>query len=507
MSEGYISSDSQALINAAITAERAHLSSLSWHDTVEDMILPGPATSFPSSEVGCPPSAGPVAPVDCYLGPDKPFNPRCRPIKTGPPPKAISVNNAFLTERIDSLQKLALVGKWHFPLMKDSETRQWLSDQWSPILGYTPIISLMMKDWYSFHFLKEKDLEVILGKPWVKGRSFLYLSRWYMGFDPLKNTPSNSLIWAKLPNLPLELWSSETLSEIGNSIGKFIYVDPWCRGERDKRIAWILIDKPFKGTYPEYIDILWEGLQIRQRIDFWGIPFRCSRCHHTGHLIKDCKFRPRRKHLLSPSAKKSPRGSASFFMSGDNPDRSPSSPVSKEPKADVSHPQAVIFSSPIPLPTEDFPVPSPPDMSLPNIKVGSRYIMLSSSPSTPSSPRSPPPNASVKGKEPASVPSPGIPPSRSTLNALDSDVVLFIQRNPLAFEPLTIHKPPGSSISPNSACNITVRKKKKGDSRHFRGRTIASDLGITNLSLVEVPISESDAPQPLRASKAGQPSR
>ena len=176
--------------------------------------------------------------------------------------------------------------------MTDGEMRAWLADKWIPSIGYVPIISRLMKDWYSFHFQNSADLEFIFQRPWVAGRSFLALSKWYLGFDPLKNTLSNCMIWAKLPNLPLELWTIETLTEIGNSIGKFIYADPWCRGEKDKRIAWVLIEKPYKGAYPDHMIIEWEGGTISQRLDYWGIPFRCSQCHRIGHLIKDCQYRP-----------------------------------------------------------------------------------------------------------------------------------------------------------------------------------------------------------------------
>jgi len=112
-----------------------------------------------------------------------------------------------------------------------------------------------MKEWYCFHFLSASDLNTIQKRPWVHRRSFLALYRWYIGYNPLKNTPSNSLIWVKLPSLPLELWSKETLTEIGNTIGRFVYVDPRCLGEKDKRIAWILMEKTFRGGFPDHIEI------------------------------------------------------------------------------------------------------------------------------------------------------------------------------------------------------------------------------------------------------------
>jgi len=131
-------------------------------------------------------------------------------------------------------------------------------------------------------FLSTGDVEAIQTCHWVHRRSFLALHKWYIRYNP-----SNNLIWVKLPNLPLEMWSKETLTQIGNSIGRFVYVDPWCLGEKDKCIAWILIEKAYRGGFPDHIEIAWSDLKIKQRLDFWGIPFRCSTCHSTRHLIKN----------------------------------------------------------------------------------------------------------------------------------------------------------------------------------------------------------------------------
>jgi len=220
------------------------------------------------------------------------YNKNQNPVKTTPLPATIKLDNIHLTEHIESLQELALVGRWHFSEMDDARMRKWLGVQWKPLIGYIPIVSNLMKEWYCFHFLSSSDIDTIQKRPWAHRRSFLALYRWYIGYNPLKNTPSNNLIWVKLPGLPLELWSKETLIEIGNAIGRFVYVDPRCLGEKDKRIAWILIEKAYRGGFPDHIEIAWRDLKINQRLDFWGIPFRCLACHRTGHLIKHCPRRP-----------------------------------------------------------------------------------------------------------------------------------------------------------------------------------------------------------------------
>jgi len=91
----------------------------------------------------------------------------------------------------------------------------------------------------------------------VYEKIFLVLHKWYIGYNPRKNTPSNNLIWVKLLVLPIELWTRETLSDIGNAIGKFVYVDPKCLGAKYKRVVWILIEKEYRGGFPDHIELLW----------------------------------------------------------------------------------------------------------------------------------------------------------------------------------------------------------------------------------------------------------
>jgi len=43
--------------------------------------------------------------------------------------------------------------------------------------------------------------------------------------------------------------------DIGNTIGKFIYVNPQCLGAQDKRVTWILIMKEYRGWFPDHIEL------------------------------------------------------------------------------------------------------------------------------------------------------------------------------------------------------------------------------------------------------------
>lgn len=313
-----------------------------------------------------------------------------------------------------------------------------------------------------------------------------------------------------------------------------MYVDPWCRGEKDKQITWILIENPYKGGYPDHLEIAWGSSNIHQRLDFWGIPFRCFGCHKTGHLIKNCShrfsrrikestFNRDRKSESEPSRESldvqvsSLQREQKLHATNKNHDLLPQPDLCCSFQDLLGRADAI--SSPpiiahIPEPHEDIPVPSPPDMNQRDFVIGSLPIQISSS--SPSLVKAH--SADLKGKKP--IQSQGNDPclmpslddtlSESPINNPDSDIDFLLKRSSLDLEPLTIHKPissPIHTISPNSAKNITVRKKSKGGSHHFRGRSVVTSHGVRNLSLVEVPVLDSSEFQPLRACMVGDSSK
>lgn len=60
-------------------------------------------------------------------------------VKTTPPPAALKFDSVHLSDQIDSLQDLALVGRWHFIEMDDFAMRKWLEAQWKSLIGYFPL--------------------------------------------------------------------------------------------------------------------------------------------------------------------------------------------------------------------------------------------------------------------------------------------------------------------------------------------------------------------------------
>lgn len=118
--------------------------------------------------------------------------------------KEVVLEHDDLWGRVISLQKRALIGRWMFADGHVSDMLEWAKNVWTPIVGYAPEVSLLLNDWYSIHFKNENDVALIFNKTWVRGKSFLQLLPWYLGFNPIMEAPKNRSMWVKLPGLPLE---------------------------------------------------------------------------------------------------------------------------------------------------------------------------------------------------------------------------------------------------------------------------------------------------------------
>ena len=72
---------------------------------------------------------------------------------------------------------------------------------------------------------------------WVRGRSYLQLVPWYLGFNPVMEAPRSRIVWVKIPGLPLEFWTLKALKQIGDSIGTTKYIDPSIIGVAENCLA------------------------------------------------------------------------------------------------------------------------------------------------------------------------------------------------------------------------------------------------------------------------------
>jgi hypothetical protein len=78
--------------------------------------------------------------------------------------------------------------------------------------------------------------------------------------------------------LPLHLWNAKALEAIGNTLGRFISIDKEAITAPVKKVAKVLVELDIHKGLLESIDIEWRGHHTHQKLNYLGIPFRCTLC-------------------------------------------------------------------------------------------------------------------------------------------------------------------------------------------------------------------------------------
>lgn len=75
-------------------------------------------------------------------------------------------------------------------------------------------------------FCAKEDLELVLEKgPWFISDFFLSLRPWEHFFKPSMANVTSIAVWVRLNELPIELYKTEVLKQIGESLGKVLRID------------------------------------------------------------------------------------------------------------------------------------------------------------------------------------------------------------------------------------------------------------------------------------------
>jgi hypothetical protein len=100
--------------------------------------------------------------------------------------------------------------------------KEWVNKTWSE--GHE--LFFCSKGFFIVNFSTEAECKHILEQgPWFWGRSGLSMQRWFPEFNPLTMTAMTTLVWVRLPNIPLHFYSASFLPTLGNALGRFIKID------------------------------------------------------------------------------------------------------------------------------------------------------------------------------------------------------------------------------------------------------------------------------------------
>ena len=165
-----------------------------------------------------------------------------------------------------------------------------LSQMWRPLarmdcvdLGY---------GFFLVRFFSKEDLDSVLMKgPWFLGDHFLSLRPWEPFFKPSTANVALIAIWIQLYELPIELYETEVLKEIMESVGKVLRIDSHtameARGKYARACIQIDVNKPLVNT-------ICIG-RFKQAVTYEGNHSLCFSCGRLGHKVEGCPYTIRKE--------------------------------------------------------------------------------------------------------------------------------------------------------------------------------------------------------------------
>ena len=125
---------------------------------------------------------------------------------------------------------------------------------------------------------------------WFIGDFFLSLKPWESFFKPSTASVSSITVWVKLHELPIELYETDALKQIGESLGRVLRIDANTAMEARGKYARLCIQIDVNKSL---IDTILIG-RFEQPVTYKGIHKLCFTCGRVGHKVKACPYMIRR---------------------------------------------------------------------------------------------------------------------------------------------------------------------------------------------------------------------
>ena len=138
-------------------------------------------------------------------------------------------------------------------------------------------------EFFLVRFFSKEDLDSVLEKGlWFIGDFFLSLRLWEPFFKPAMANVSLVAVWVRLNALPIELYVTEVLKQIGESLGEVLRIDAHTAMEAQGKYVWLCIqidiNKPLINT-------ILIG-RFEQPLTYEGVHRLCFSCGRIGHMVE-----------------------------------------------------------------------------------------------------------------------------------------------------------------------------------------------------------------------------
>ncbi|XP_038977257.1 uncharacterized protein LOC120107839 [Phoenix dactylifera] len=156
----------------------------------------------------------------------------------------------------------------------------------------------MMEGFVTIRFASGDDRAAALAAgPWVVAGQLLAMEKWVPDFIPGTHSVNRTVVWVRLPGLPVEYWDMEAIRVIVAEVGNPLELDRFSHERR--RIGYARVKVEINVRQPLIPGTIVQGVQARfwQTFAYEDLPGLCYRCARLDHLAGDCCYQAPGTHL------------------------------------------------------------------------------------------------------------------------------------------------------------------------------------------------------------------
>lgn len=143
-------------------------------------------------------------------------------------------------------------------------------------------------NYFMVRFYERGDyIHVLEGGPWTIMGHYLTISKWQPYLNPSESKIENTLVWLRLPGLPVEFFNKELLMEIGSVVGRPVKVDDYTISGTRGKYARVCVELDLSRTLVPQIK-LHGPKSVIQKIEYEWLHSICFECGKYGHKEEQC---------------------------------------------------------------------------------------------------------------------------------------------------------------------------------------------------------------------------
>jgi hypothetical protein len=144
---------------------------------------------------------------------------------------------------------------------------------------------------FILEFSEEGDLNhVKRGGPWRYRDDAVIIEELKEGEDPM-SVPFNKVpIWAQFRDIPFYLLSKELATDLGNKIGKLLFIDEYSRGDLFCKFIRARVELPINRELQRWTMLYdeFKGEDVAASVYYERLPNYCTSCGFIGHQARQC---------------------------------------------------------------------------------------------------------------------------------------------------------------------------------------------------------------------------